>query len=96
MEFTDVVDGRWEGEEAEITQVRSLRQRIIAAQIRDSEIETEVVSMADLDNFDASVENVSRTKFWIVLELFRQSSHHSWTKYCTESNCQRVGLDGDG
>lgn len=60
MEFTDVVDGGWEGEEAEITQVRSLRQRIIAAQIRDSEIETEVVSMADLDNFDASVENVSR------------------------------------
>jgi hypothetical protein len=60
MEFTDVVDGGWDGEETEITQVRSLRQRIIAAQIRDSEIGTEVVSMADLDNFDASVENVSR------------------------------------
>lgn len=40
-------------------QGRSLRQRIIAAQIRDSEVGLEELALTDGDNFDASVENVS-------------------------------------
>jgi len=57
MEFIDAlepIEDQLEGGDTS----RSIRQRMIAAQIRDSEIgESESVAV-DVDNFDASVENV--------------------------------------
>jgi hypothetical protein len=61
MEFIDVLDGTLDeiGAEGSDQHVRSLRQRIIAAQIRDSEISLEDETViAGSDNFDTSVENV--------------------------------------
>jgi hypothetical protein len=57
MEFIDALESTEDQTESSDTS-RSIRQRMIAAQIRDSEIgESESVAV-DVDNFDASVENV--------------------------------------